>query len=530
MTAVGRYETVATLATGGMAEILLGRLVGPSGFERPVVIKRILRHLARQQAFVKMFLDDARIIATIRHPNVVHVQELGQQDGELYLVMEYLEGETLSALVRRLVARGEALDFGLAAHILAEACAGLNAAHELRIVHRDVSPQNVFITYDGHVKVIDFGIAKSADSIARTEAGQLKGKLEYMSPEQCRGEGVDPRSDTFSVGIVLYELTTKRRLFAFNGALRTINAICSERTLPPSRVCAGYPAVLESIVLKALAKKKEERYATAGDLRRDLSLTVRELCTDVPEETLAATMRRVFEDRIGEKRTLLSRVHAGVRITSVPSQEPEEPLPDHQETVLDHAANPDEAAPGAASAPPRRSGTPRVVVALTGLALLVMGGFALAHRAGPATPVVAPSAWANSSPVVPSALPIARLPLPTDEAERTEATEARHATQEYVRIRIDSNPKGDVLVDGAPYGPTPVDLELPKSDRATTLEVRRPGFATVRRTVTPREAQAIMIALTEARRAPRRHRLVTPDAGGPPVASSAPARDFHRFE
>src|SRR5262249_34107635 len=205
---IGRYEVVGELATGGMAEIFLGRLVGPSGFERPVVIKRILRQLSHKESFVAMFLDEARIVAGIRHPNVVQVQELGQDTGELYLVMEYLEGESVASLVRRLVAQGERVDYALAAHVVAEACAGLHAAHEAQnLVHRDVSPQNVFITYDGHVKVIDFGIAKTEGRMAQTEAGQVKGKFGYMSPEQCKADPLDRRSDVFALGIVLYELS-----------------------------------------------------------------------------------------------------------------------------------------------------------------------------------------------------------------------------------------------------------------------------------------------------------------------------------
>ncbi|HEY6461638.1 MAG TPA: serine/threonine-protein kinase, partial [Polyangiaceae bacterium] len=189
---LGRYQILGELAVGGMAEILLARVVGPSGFERPVVIKRILPHLARQEAFVSMFLDEARIAAGIRHRNVIHVEELAEGPEGLYLVMEYLEGESAAGLMRRIFVRETSLDLALGSYIVAEACAGLHAAHELEdasgqkqhLVHRDVSPHNLFIAYDGRVKVLDFGIAKAADRITRTEAGQLKGKFSYMSPEQ----------------------------------------------------------------------------------------------------------------------------------------------------------------------------------------------------------------------------------------------------------------------------------------------------------------------------------------------------------
>ncbi len=168
-----------------------------------------------------MFVDEARIVAGIRHPNVVAVQELAHEGDELFLVMEYLEGESVGGVARRLVTRGESLRRSLAAFVIAEACAGLHAAHELvddeglprDLVHRDVSPQNVFVTYSGQVKVLDFGVAKAANRNTQTEAGQVKGKFAYMSPEQCLGKPLDRRSDIFGLGIVLWELSTGRRLF-----------------------------------------------------------------------------------------------------------------------------------------------------------------------------------------------------------------------------------------------------------------------------------------------------------------------------
>src|SRR5262245_48097918 len=236
-TQIGRYQIVGELATGGMAEILLGKLVGPSGFERPVVIKRILPHLAKRSSFVQMFLDEARVVARIRHPNVVHVHELGKDGDELFMVMEYLDGESLQNVQRRTRKNKERLPLALAAHVVAQVAGGLHAAHELAddagrplgLVHRDVSPHNVFITYDGNVKVLDFGIAKFAERATDTEAGQLKGKFPYMSPEQCRGLPLDRRSDVFSLGTVLFELVTGRRLFARDTGLLAMQAVVSDR-------------------------------------------------------------------------------------------------------------------------------------------------------------------------------------------------------------------------------------------------------------------------------------------------------------
>ena len=327
---LGRYHVLGELATGGMAEILLARIEGPSGFTRPVVIKRILPHFARQPSFVTMFLDEGRIVAGIRHPNVVQVHELSTHDSELFLVMEYLEGETTSGLMKRLLATKEELELRLAAYVVAEVCAGLHAAHELEddrgvkqsLVHRDVSPQNIIVTYDGHVKLLDFGVALVADRVTRTEVGNLKGKLQYMSPEQCAGQPLDRRSDIFALGIVLYELTTGRLLFKRESSAATIRAICDEPILPPSRLVPDYPPALEAICLRALAQSPEDRFSTCADMRAALLDGLRASAHDGDvASALSTVMRRIFADRVTEKRELLRRVKVGEGVSAVPAGE-----------------------------------------------------------------------------------------------------------------------------------------------------------------------------------------------------------------
>jgi eukaryotic-like serine/threonine-protein kinase len=332
---LGRYEVVGFLAAGGMAEVLLGRFSGPEGFERPIVIKRILPHLARDKEVVQMFLDEARIIARIRHPNVVQVHELVREDGELFMVMEYLEGESASGLIRRLAAKGEQLDTGLAAYIVASACAGLHAAHQLKdedgrplgIVHRDVSPQNVFVSFDGVVKVLDFGIAKSAQQVTRTETGQVKGKFGYMSPEHALAKPLDLRSDVFALSIVLYELLTGRRLFHRATPLATLDAIVKAPIVPPSRLNAACPAALERICLRGLSRKRDDRYATADAMRHDLLDAMREIEPGGdPGDRLAALMERIFDDRKQEKGEMLRRVSAGYLIADLPAPDADESI------------------------------------------------------------------------------------------------------------------------------------------------------------------------------------------------------------
>lgn len=327
---LGRYEIVGNLACGGMAEVLLARLTGRSGFEKVVAIKRILPRYVEEKSFVDMFLDEARIAAGINHPNVVQYLELGEEGGELFLVMEYLEGESLASIQRRARSRRVEVDYADAAHVVAQAAAGLHAAHELcdaneealGVVHRDVSPQNVFVSYEGTTKVMDFGIAKAAGRITQTEAGELKGKFSYMSPEQAAGVALDRRSDVFSLGIVLYELTTGRRLFRRPSATATLRAVQDCHVEAPSSLRDAYPKGLERVCLKALAREPSGRYPTAEAMRSDLLAVLPELGQGaLPEQGLRELLGALFEDRIEEKKEMLRRVRAGSDITQLPPAE-----------------------------------------------------------------------------------------------------------------------------------------------------------------------------------------------------------------
>ncbi len=324
---IGRYEILGPLATGGMAEILLARLVGPSGFERPVVIKRIRQDLDHKE-LASLFIDEARLASKVRHANVVAVEDLGTDDGAPYLVMEYLEGENVSNVERRLTSRNERMPYGLAAYIVAEACAGLHAAHELRdsggdlmgLVHRDVSPQNLFVTYGGAVKVVDFGIARTTESAQPTDPGHaLQGKYAYMAPEQLRKEAIDRRTDVFALGVVLYELLTGHTLFRRFSAAATMRAVLSSPIVPVRRADPGVPLSLEAICARALMRDPDERYANAASMRRDLRVAMRDLVSEEPSAELAELMARSFPNRIAEKQLLVSRVREGSVVDRVPA-------------------------------------------------------------------------------------------------------------------------------------------------------------------------------------------------------------------
>jgi len=280
----GKYVIERQLAVGGMAEVYLGRQSGPAGFSKPVVIKRILPHLANDDRFIRMFLDEARLAARLHHPNIVHIYELGDVGGAYFIAMEYVPGHSLAKLLARARAGGKTIPWPVAARIVSKVCGGLEYAHAfkdeegkpLRLVHRDVSPDNVLVTPEGAVKMIDFGVARAASTESGRQQGVIKGKFAYMSPEQVMGKRLDGRSDIFSLGIVLYELTTLQRPFGDADDLNAVEAIVHEPHVSPESLVPGYPPELATIVEKALQKNRTRRYGKARDLERDLERFISE--------------------------------------------------------------------------------------------------------------------------------------------------------------------------------------------------------------------------------------------------------------
>ncbi len=269
---LGKYEILALLALGGTAEIYLARIGGAAGFEKYVVVKCLHDHLADDADFVKMFLDEARMAAMLDHSNIVQTFELGEYQNRYYMVMEFLAGLSLAMVVRRAAERlqGGLLPMPLVLNIAAQACAGLHYAHErtangkpLNMVHRDISPQNLVISFEGVVKVVDFGIARAELRETKTKAGTIKGKFAYMSPEQCIAANVDRRTDVFALGVIVHELLVGRRLFKRNSPYETYQAVIECAVQPPSRLNNQLDPAIDPIVMKALAKDKEQRYPTA---------------------------------------------------------------------------------------------------------------------------------------------------------------------------------------------------------------------------------------------------------------------------
>lgn len=316
---LGKYTLLRALAAGGMAKVYLAIQRAVAGFEKLVVIKRILPDLARDPAFVDMLLSEARTAATLNHPNIVQTFDVGEAEGTYYIAMEHINGEDIRSVVRAMK-RANVTEFPVehTLSIILGCCAGLAYAHEkkdlegnpIHIVHRDISPQNVLITFTGDVKIVDFGIAKTADAAIgeRTQAGQLKGKVPYMSPEQASGKEVDHRSDIFAVGIMLFELTTGRRLFKAKSEFETLKLICEREYPRPSQIRPSYPKALEAIVMKALEKDPADRYQSARDMQADLETFIREERIAVSAVSLAGWMKMLFEDKIAEQKEALQDV------------------------------------------------------------------------------------------------------------------------------------------------------------------------------------------------------------------------------
>lgn len=497
---LGRYEIIGRLATGGMAEILLGRITGLGGFERPVVIKRILPHLADSSEFSAMFLDEARLVARIRHPNVIGVSELGHEAGELFLVMEYLEGESVAAILQRAVTAKRPLPTTLAVYIIAEAAAGLHAAHELTdtegfpldLVHRDISPQNLFVLYSGGVRILDFGIAKVADQSHRTTAGQLKGKFQYMAPEQCLHRPLDRRADLFSLGVVLFEVTTMRRLFKRENEFATFKAICEDAVPDPTALVPGYPPSLGLVVKKALERDPQQRYQTAAELRRDLLVVLREIDSgDEPAASVATYQQELFADRIAEKAEMLRRVGSGSDPTRLPKNEPHSDVDLPRATEMTSALVPrptlrDEETTVATTSR-RRVGrwVAAVLLAISAIATALLWRTTNATRTGP------DAATAASVTTTPS----------SSESPSSSSTFSSKRTS--VRFELRSVPDGArVSVDGAVRGTTPLDFDEKASGARIPVRFERPGFVPVVENVTlePGKIVRLTIPLDPVRR------------------------------
>lgn len=315
-TRFGKYSLIDRIAVGGMAEIFLARQAGIENFEKTIVIKRIRPHLSKQPNFVKMFLNEAKLAAQLNHPNIVQIYDLGKIAESYFIAMEYVFGRDMRRIIPKADAMGIPFPMVYALKIASSVCEGLYYAHQktdtygtaLNIVHRDVTPENIFVSFDGTVKVLDFGIAKAANQIEQTRAGEIKGKLSYMSPEQCMGKQLDNRSDLFSLGTVLYEWLTGFKLFTGDSEVAILKSITEGKIYAPSYFKADIPEGVEAILMKALEKDRERRYQTAWDMQYDIDQFLSQYEFTPSNIHLANFLKQLFNDELEEERARLANL------------------------------------------------------------------------------------------------------------------------------------------------------------------------------------------------------------------------------
>jgi serine/threonine protein kinase len=431
-TRLGKYEVLRRISIGGMAEIFLARAAALPGFKKLVVIKRILPQLAKKAEFLDMFMDEARIAATLQHPNIVQTYDVAVAGGNYFIAMEFLHGEDLHSLLRTVKRLNQRVPVEHALQIVISLCAGLQYAHEredfdgkpLSIVHRDVTPANIIVTFEGSVKLLDFGIARAASRANQTRSGTLKGKIHYMSPEQAQGLAVDRRSDVYSAGILLYELTMMRRLYRGETDYQILHNIVNGTLPAPSELDPEYDKDLEVIVKKALLKDVNARYQTAQELQDDLENFARKRGVFLSPSSLKAYIGTLFGERINAWKQAVAEGKS---------------LPEAAELVLDdYDDDPPEKAP--ASAAPAKRKLP--VALLAGAAALLVAVAAVGavafwprHEPPRAAP---PPAVVLTRPAVVEAPPPPPAPPPPAEAPAALGS-----------VRVVTHPHGAILtLDG----------------------------------------------------------------------------------
>lgn len=471
----GRYLVGPVLGTGGAATVYLARLDGPHQFERLLSLKIIHEHLIDQREFVNLFLDEARLAARLSHPNVVHIYELGREGDQLFMALEYLHGQTLANVFHKLSTASAPLPCDVVAWIGARAADGLHHAHELTddkgdrlgLVHRDVSPQNLFLTYDGQVKVIDFGIARAEGRIAETEQGKIRGKFRYMAPEQLLGEDFDHRADLFALAVTLYELATGTPLFQGKDLTDILAQILDENIPDPQQTRPDMPAAFASLLRRTLSSKPAERPTTGAQLARELDAIVASSGFIEQKTRLARIMNDLFPDEISER----SRAIAELRAM---------PSPSGIETGQERSATPPPApeVPTVSADLPRRRPIWRTAAPILVLATVLAGmGITFALR----------------SPPAPTSQPAQSASVTLD-------------------IRVQPPTAATIRVAGTLITSDPPRITVPRGDGTIEVEVRAEGFDRASIRLIPDRDQFIVVPLVKT----------SPDAAVDPVPSARP--------
>jgi len=479
-----KYRLTEKIGSGGMAEVFRAIGEGPEGFERPFVIKRIHPRLSDAPDFVRMFVDEAMISARLLHPNIVQVFDFAYQDGGYYIVMEPVDGTDMAQLLRRLERRREVPPPGFVAEVGRQACRGLEFAHTLTgadgkplgIVHRDVTPPNIMVAWNGVVKIVDFGIARAVQELRTnlSDKGMVKGKISYIAPELLTGQQADARCDIFSLGVVLHELLCGQRLFVGENDLETLQKVRELAVEPPSKRNPGVKPALDRVVMRALARDPEKRFQTAREMGDELeAVVVRERYSTRVFAKKARELLPEREDPTEAAAGGFGQKEAEIGVSApVPARPSAPKLPPVPRAVPTSPSAPIFAAPAPSPSPSRAprwvwvaAGTP----ALAALALLVV----LLARPSPA-------------PTPPVAVAAAPAPPPSWT----------------VKVALDSIPQGAMVAsvpeqgsEGKRFGETPVLLELPRGSKPVELLLTKAGFAPVTFRVIPYQDKDVVAPL-----------------------------------
>ncbi|MET0593825.1 MAG: protein kinase [Polyangiaceae bacterium] len=497
---LGRYQLLLPIARGGMGQVWAARRVGSRGTEGLVAIKTLLPTHEDSEQLQGMLRSEARLASQIRHPNVAETLELGEQNGTFYLVMEWVEGEPLEQVLRAARSLG-GIPIPIAVNIIVQGLRGLHAAHDahddkgqkLGLVHRDISPQNLLVTYQGKVKLVDFGVAKATHRMSQpTAMGEVKGKFAYMAPEQVQGERLDARADVFAMGIVLYRITTGKHPFKSDNPAATIRNILSDGTVLPSQVMPGYPPALEKVVLKALVRDRQDRFASAREMMEALEAAIPAEELAKAERETEPLLRRLFESRIAERAMAMHAAirHADGDLAALELTDPRYPmshpsmravalrtsegmlLPSEGSLRIEAAARPGEplmhASPSQPPSPertraavksfhppkPKRQGWPALIAVAAGLLLPLAFQTIHRQRAAAVEPVVTATPL-HSTPIPPPAsvappppqVAAEAVPAPLVPAAGRDAGAAEKAVTVRPATRLRAAPKKPALVD-----------------------------------------------------------------------------------
>ncbi len=492
----GRYRLLKKIASGGMGQVLLA-MKGSDDFEKLVVIKRILPHLVEDEEFFAMFRDEAKITMRLDHPNIARINEFGVENGVHYIEMEYVAGEDLRRIEKRAAAANKGIPIGVVLRIVADAAAGLDFAHKARdgkgvplnLVHRDVSPQNVLVGFDGSVKLIDFGVAKAAGRAQHTATGILKGKFPYMSPEQAEGVELDARSDVFALGVVLWEQLTGRRLFKGDNDLATQRMVRACQVPAPSQVEPSVPPGLDPLALKALAKDAKDRFADAAEFRLALEDFALQNAIPTSSAHLSAFMQELYAERIA-KESMPRFYEEDSGLTDLDVGGLSQPSAQQGVTTVDRNRELQSSPVTQAVAPPPRERPVRKVAALVAVLGVLVGG-------------VAAVMWWRSQPAE-----VTAVPPPVVVVEPAPTPKPQVVVVAPLSVRIESEPTGAVVeLAGVRAGQTPFDASVEKTKLPVAVRVSADGYESVEATLT--EASGASLSLTLKKKA-----TVRPNTGG----------------